>query len=44
MSLCVCLVQAWLAAIADKLEVSLEGVKVAKTGAGFGAAASKAKA
>ncbi|KAJ9527668.1 hypothetical protein QJQ45_025944 [Haematococcus lacustris] len=29
--------QAWLASVADKLEVSLEGVKPVKTGVGFGA-------
>jgi hypothetical protein len=28
--------KAWLAAIADKVEVGLEGIKVAKPGVGFG--------
>jgi hypothetical protein len=44
----VLLVQAWIAAIADKLEVSLEGYKVPGVAMGFGdspkAAGGKAKA
>lgn len=32
LSLCVCLLQAWIAVIADKLEVSLEAYTVSGTG------------